>query len=123
MYVLDSSAFIELLKESPAGKKISEKIGNLPAITTAFTVNELLIGVKGIQRKTIEKLLEGVEVISYDKDSAVKSVEIEEALMKKGQAINKVDIFIAGTCVSNNKHLITLDAHFKRIPELKTEIF
>lgn len=120
MHILDSSAFIELLKESPAGKKIAEKIRGMPAVTTAFTVNEILIGAKGIQRKTLEKLFEGVEVIEYDKDSALKSVEIEEVLMKKGQAINKVDIFIAGICLANNKQLVTLDKHFKRIPELKT---
>lgn len=123
MYILDSSAFIELLKESPAGKKIAEKIKGTPAITTAFTVNEVLIGAKGIQRKILEKLFEGVEVISYDKDSALKSTEIEEKLIKKGQIINKVDIFIAGVCLSNNKQLITLDAHFKRIPELNSLLF
>ncbi len=121
MYILDSSAFIELLRESPSGKKIAGKIGDTPAITTVFTVNELLIGAKGIQRKTIEKLFEGIEIINYDKDSAIKSVEIEEMLIKKGQAINKVDIFIAGICVTNKKPLITLDKHFKRIPELKIE--
>lgn len=120
MYVLDSSAFIELLKESPAGKKIAKKIRDLPAATTAFTVNEILIGAKEIQRKTLEELFEGVEVIEYDKDSALKSVEIEEVLMKKGQIINTVDIFIAGICLANNKQLVTLDKHFKRIPELKT---
>ncbi|MBD3304421.1 PIN domain-containing protein [Candidatus Woesearchaeota archaeon] len=119
MYVLDSSAFIELLKESPAGKKIAEKIRDMPAITTVLTANEILIGAKGLQRKTLEKLFEGVEVIEYDKDSALKSVEIEEALMKKGQVINKVDMFIAGICLANNKQLVTLDKHFKRIPELK----
>jgi len=122
MYILDSSALIELLRESPSGKRIADEIGDTPAITTAFTVNELLIGAKGVQRKTIEKLFEGVEVIVYDKDSAIKSTEIEEMLMKKGQAINKVDIFIAGICMTNKKPLITLDKHFKRIPEL-TAIF
>ena len=120
MYVLDSSAFIELMNESPAGKKIAGKIGNTPAITTVFTVNEIFIGAKGTQRKTIEKLFEGIEIIDYDKDSAIKSVEIEEILLKKGQAINKVDIFIAGICLSNDKTIVTLDKHFKRIPGLKS---
>ena len=120
MYILDSSAFIELINESPVGKKIAKKIRDVPAITTVFTINEILIGAKGIHRKALEKLFEGVEVIEYDKDSALKSVEIEEVLMKKGQIINKVDIFIAGICLANNKQLVTLDKHFKRIPELKT---
>jgi len=120
MYVLDSSALIELLRDSPAGKRIASKLENIPAITTAFTVNEILIGAKGATKKAIEKMLEGIEVLDFDKDAAIKSASIEEELSGRGSMINKTDIFIAGICIIKNMSIVTLDNHFKRIPGLKT---
>lgn len=119
MYVLDTSSFIELIKETPKGKKICTILGDTPSIITTITVHEILAGVEGIQEKAVIKLLDGIELLNYDKDAAIKSAEIEKHLTKKGNKINKIDTLIAGICISQQKIIVTLDKHFKRIPGLK----
>lgn len=122
MYVLDSSVFIELIKDSPVCKKIVNIIGEVPAVITVFTINEVLVGAKGIEKKAIEKITEGVNILNFDKDAAIKSADIEQFLTKQGRKINNVDTFIAGICISQQKTIVTLDKHFKRIPGLKCVI-
>ena len=120
MYVLDSSAIIEIMKNGEACKKICNTLGDAPAITTSLTINELILGAKKIERKVIEKLIDGIEILNLDTKSAIKSADIEIFLKKQGKTINKIDVLIAGMCIVNDKTIITLDKHFTRIPELKS---
>lgn len=119
MYILDTSCFIELIKNSSKGQKICKILENTPAITTTLTIHETLSGMEGIQAEILKKLLDGIEILNYDKQSAIKSAHIERMLTKQGRKINKIDTLIAGICITSNKTIVTLDKHFKRIPGLK----
>ncbi|MBW2968677.1 type II toxin-antitoxin system VapC family toxin [Candidatus Woesearchaeota archaeon] len=120
MYILDTSAFIEIIKNTKKCQKICDKLGEVPAAITVFTLNELLIGAEKKEKQIIEKLIQGITILNFDKESAMKSVEIERYLTKQGKKINKVDLFIASICLVQQKIIVTLDNHFLRIPGLKT---
>ena len=53
----------------------------------------------------------------------IKSIEIEKELSKKGQIINKLDIFIAAVAINQNATLVSLDKHFANIKQLKSKLF
>lgn len=122
MHVLDSSALIELLHDTPKGKKIIRLIGAEPALTTVFSIHELLKGASGPYKQAVQHLLTSIEVLEYDKESAILSSDIYKILSKKGGLINETDILIAGICLKNGSPLVTLDNHFKRIPGLNTTV-
>ena len=123
MHLLDSSALIEILKNTAKGKKIIDFIGSELALTSSFSIHELLLGANETDKENIFNFLERIDIFNYDEKAAIRSAEIEIKLSKKGTKINKTDLFIAGICLSNNTGIITLDKDFKKINELKTEIF
>ncbi|MBD3361358.1 PIN domain-containing protein [Candidatus Woesearchaeota archaeon] len=122
MHVLDTSAFIEVIKETSKGKKICKQLDNTPATITTFTIQEILSGTEGAQKQAVIRLLDGIEILDYDKNSAIKSAEIERYLTKKGKNTNKIDTLLAGICITKQKTIVTLDKHFEKIPGLKSII-
>lgn len=114
MHVLDSSALIDVLRLNDRGKKILSKIGSDKAITTVFSVHELLL-----YQPFIAPLFDSVEVLDYDKDAAKESSSLELLLSKKGLRLQIIDNFIAGVCISRGATLVTTDKDFLRVPGLK----
>ena len=121
MQCLDSSAAIELLRGSEKGRRIKELLSDSVFIT-AFSVHELLAGLRNSELKTVEDFIRGLEILSYDAVCAIRSSAIEKSLSKRGRKINIVDVFIASICINNNKTLITTDKDFAHIKELEAKI-
>lgn len=118
MVILDTSALIEILAGTERGLKLKEILGKGKLATTPITVNEALVSIRPKDGKIFRDFLETLEIIPFDKGSAFKSVEIEDALMKKGDVIGKLDIFIAAICIQKNIPLATFDSDFKRVDGL-----
>lgn len=89
------------------------------AVTTSLSVHELFSGASGKKELVIRGLLGGIEVLPFTQKDAEISGKISNKLAKQGKMINKIDILIAGICLSKNATLVTLDNDFKKIPELK----
>jgi len=123
MYFLDTSAIIDLIYGTVRGEKIKNFIHGKPISTSAFTIYELLMGLKKDEVKKIRSFLKAITVFNFDTKSAIKSAEIERSLKKRGGLINKVDIFIAGICLGHNFNLVTCDQDFIKIKTLKVKIF
>lgn len=119
MYLVDTSALIEIVKGTKKGEDILKKYGDENMVTTSFTVHESLMGSKESEMKKLKEFFKDTLILSYDFESAEKSSEIEKELTSKGELINKIDIFIASICILNNCNLITLDKDFKKIKDLK----
>ncbi len=119
MIVLDSSAIIDILAGTKRGEIIREKIAGEILATTSISVNEVLIGAKEKQRQSIYDFFEHLEILPFDSASAFKSIEIEEALGKKGRMIGKLDILIASVCLSYNLPILTTDNDFESVNGLK----
>ena len=122
MYLLDSSAIIEILGDSEIGKKIVHLVGESLVCTTSFSLYEILLGVSHKDKERISQFFSSIDILYFDARAAEFSVGIEKELVRSGKLINKVDIFIAGICKFHNKTVISLDFDFKKIEGLKTVI-
>ncbi|MFH0712942.1 MAG: type II toxin-antitoxin system VapC family toxin [Candidatus Micrarchaeota archaeon] len=122
MYVLDTSAAIEILNNTPAGAKVKKAIGNAPFVISSITAFEVLAGTKEQEREKTFTLIENAETLEFDKESAKISAKIAQQLKQRGKTINPLYTCIAGNAMKYNAELVTLDRDFERIPNLKAII-
>ena len=132
-FFVDTSIFVDCLRKNvvPSSKYFLESFGDEhTGFTSSITVAELSVGAHLSQRSdalemTLD-LLSIVEVISVDKDVAVKGGEIYSSLAKNGEAIELNDCLIAATSLSvgineivtrNTKHFERIKAVNALIPE------
>jgi predicted nucleic acid-binding protein len=117
MLVLDTSALIELVENGKRSSAIYSLITEDTGITTV-TLHEF--GVKA-SKEHFDRVA-ALPILSYDEQSALASIQVEQELRKAGNLIGAKDIFIAGTCIAHNATLITCDKAFKRVPKLKVKV-
>ena len=122
MYVLDSSALIELMKNSNKAHAIYKLVNESRVYTTSINIYELLLGLKQDERKKFSQLIDELSLLDFTSSDADKSVEIKQKLEESGNTIHILDIFIASICMNNNKVLVTLDNDFKRVSGLKLQL-
>ena len=122
MYLLDSSAILEIINDTQKSKEIiSDLTGDL--FTTPFSLYEIFYGIKQSELTFIEKLLTTLTVVNFDTSSSFIAVTIMRDLEKTGKKINLVDVFIASVAISHDLTLISLDNDFKKIRGLKFKIY
>jgi predicted nucleic acid-binding protein len=122
MIILDTSAIIEILKGTEAGRKINQLTLNNETAITAFSTHELLVGARASEIPQLYGFLASLEAWGFDSASALESSRIKKELSGKGKSIGDIDIFIAGICMSNNAKLITLDKDFEPIEGLNVVV-
>ncbi len=122
MYVLDSSAFIEIANSTKRAQSLHVLTGDAPLAVTTITVHELLLTNNEKERFIINGLLTGLQIVEHDELAARNGAAIETQLVKEGKKINRADIFIAAICKANNAHLITVDKDFAKIKGLQVTV-
>ncbi len=122
MYLLDTSSILEILYNTEKGKNITELIGTKLTKTTSITIHEVAVGEPINSLNYILDYFDKIDILSFDKDAAMRSFAIERELRKEGKLINKIDIFIAGICEQHNLILITLDKDFNKVKSIKSII-
>ena len=123
MYVLDSSALIELINEYPRKEKILSFMKDAPLITTSISMHEVLAGVLSEKEYfLVNSLFRGIRILDHTSDDARSGAEIERELSRAGTKINRFDVLIAGICKSHGAHLVTLDTDFSKIKGLTVTI-
>ena len=118
MYVLDSSAIIELIADTDKAKKIEDILGKNPVATTTISYVEVISGVKGNAIVGALEFFNSVIVLDFDIDAANESIWIEKELKQNGQLLGRTDLFIAGICKQNKLPLVTCDNDFKRVKSI-----
>ncbi|MBN1386033.1 type II toxin-antitoxin system VapC family toxin [Candidatus Woesearchaeota archaeon] len=116
MILLDTSAVIELLAGTEKGAAIRDHLESKAFAVSSITVNELLVCIK--QKELIKGFINSVEVLPFDKETAIKSADLEASLYMKGKPTGKLDIFLAATCINHKIPIMTCDRHFSRIKDL-----
>ena len=129
MVILDTDILVGILRENEAALSKAREIENLSlkAGITSITSYELFKGAylssnpaKNLLEVT--KLLNNIEVLSFDSGVSRISAKIYFHLKKKGLLTNLMDQMIAATAISKNDALITRNVrHYRHIPELKIE--
>ncbi|MBI4014493.1 MAG: type II toxin-antitoxin system VapC family toxin [Candidatus Aenigmarchaeota archaeon] len=122
MFILDTSALLEVIRGRVPGTEVQKIVGNQSYITTSFTQHEILVGMKPHEMQKIGELFNDADVLAFDSESSVISARIFRELRQSGSLVNVVDVFIAAICMVNDGTLITLDKSFRRIHGLKCEI-
>lgn len=61
-----------------------------------------------------------MDMLGLDKQAALKAADIHAKLMNSGEAIDILDVLIAGIVMANDEYLVTKDInHFRRIQGLR----
>lgn len=123
MYVLDSSAIIEIIEQRPKAEKVLALVGNTNFVTTSICLQEILTGVVSERDLFVfENILGQAEILEHNSDAALEGAKIMRSLIKSGSKINIADVFTAGIVKSNNAELVTLDRDFSKIKTLRATI-
>src|SRR3989344_3545798 len=120
MYVLDSSAIIEIFEEYPHMQKILDILGDESFVTTSISMHEVFAGAHSQKdRFIVSGLFSQAHILEHDAKAARIGATIEQELTHAGKMINRTDILIAGICKAHNAELVTLDKDFAKIKDIK----
>jgi tRNA(fMet)-specific endonuclease VapC len=125
--ILDTDVLIALLKGEP---KADEALRNLEikddqAATTIISAYELLRGAyisSNPERNLaeVQELLSNMDVLDLTLQACEEASKIYRDLKRKGCLIGEYDVLIAGIAQAHAKTIMTRDAHFRLIREIKT---
>ena len=110
---LDSDIMISFLKKDDKAVAILQSF-EADYYTTVINIFEIWYGKKKVE--PIPELLEWINILDLEKESAILAAEILIKLRKIGQIIEYRDAFVAGICIANNIPLLTFNKkHFSRL--------
>ena len=123
--ILDTNILIDLLDRSDL--RVADAVSSLDELLlTPVVIGEYLAGIRpgknGDKAKAvIENLLDDVNVrfLWMTKATGKRYAEIFQQLKSKGTPIPANDIWIAASAIENDVAILTKDAHFKLIDNLR----
>jgi len=127
MVCLDTNYIIDVIR----GKIRLEELDRLesPVTIASPTIVEVIRGlylkstrenIKNDEEEKIEKILNSLNVLQLNKESAKTTGKLQARLINKGEDIGIIDVMIASICIHNNEILITKNKkHFGKIEGLK----
>ena len=119
---LDTSVLIDFYRKKDKSKSLFFKLTERYAFfaVSAITEYELYLGNSDEQNVFWDKLFSQITVLSFNTKAARQAASIYRQLKAKNKLIEAPDILIAGTAMSNNLQLATLNRkHFERIKGLR----
>jgi predicted nucleic acid-binding protein len=132
---LDTTFLVDILRKDSAAISWLDDVEEQALYTSEINVFELYTGLfrisessKTKQKKRtfeLEQLLSRMEVLSFDRNSAIESAKVLSFLMSRGEPIGARDIMIAGAALSRGiKRLVTRNIReFQRVPHLNAESY
>jgi tRNA(fMet)-specific endonuclease VapC len=132
MVCLDTTYIIDVIK----GKVSIEKLDKLETGTISIAAPTIVEVIRGLHIKStqfnikhdeeekIENILNSLNVLQLNKNSAKTAGKLHAKLINKGEDIGIIDIMISAICIENDETLITRNVkHFEKIPDLKIEAY
>ena len=121
--VIDTSVLIEIEKNNQVVLLKLDKLGSLKGEIhiTSPTYAEFYLGLLKLSKEKFEKekqRLNNYRLLNTTKNSSRLLAEIKHDISKIGIAIPVFDLFIASIAIDSKMPLVTLDEHFKKIPNL-----
>jgi tRNA(fMet)-specific endonuclease VapC len=118
---LDSTTLIHLTRGWLPKSPVSASVKN--AGISHVALGELFLGAfKGSTQRELDKLsvaLRGLRILHGDHQTAFLYARVKSDLERAGNVIPENDIWIAAASLQARVPLVTRDAHFKRISDLK----
>jgi len=128
MVCIDTSILIDILREDKNTKELEEYLDRQSRCIASPTVFELWCGALLSRRSEKERekvmgLIESIEVLEMDTESALEAAKIYADLVREGREIPPLDAMIAGVARRKGERLITRDEHFGWVEELSVEVW
>lgn len=122
-FLIDTSVLIEIEKKN---NLVLSKLEDLELVKDYFYITspsytEFCFGFLKISREKLNAEIDRLEkykLLNTSKNSSKLLAEIKYYLSRKGIMIPIFDLIIASIALDSKMPLITLDEHFKRIPDL-----
>ena len=128
MILLDTDSLSELMRARPSSRLVArlEEVPAAEQATTSITLGEIAYGARKAKRFELYEravgLLQGVEVLDFDRAAAERYGEIRVALERAGVRLADPDLRIAAIALAAGRLLVTGNVkHFKRVPGLRSE--
>jgi tRNA(fMet)-specific endonuclease VapC len=132
MVCLDTDIIIDFLKGN-LDKRYEFVFSNYSLSICAPNVMEIIKGLhlkknkKQVTKHEIDKIksiLSSMQIIPFDKESAILAGEIEAKLINEGEMIDVEDIIVGAICIKNNEKLVTKNIkHFKKMEKFGLRIY
>jgi tRNA(fMet)-specific endonuclease VapC len=126
-FMLDTNLCVRVLRDRPKGLRVRFNAeANVLCIST-IVLNELLYGAEKSQaptknRREVERLAAGLDVLSFDESAAAHAAEIRANLERRGVPIGGYDLLIAGHARSRGLVVVTGNlGEFSRVEGLRSE--
>lgn len=125
---LDSSYLIDLLAgqaDAIEFAQLLESNGKIGFLTPP-TASEVYIGAFRAGPEYLasaERLLEGLPVLPFDRESARLAGKLGATLLDRGTPIGQSDLYIAAITMRHQESLVTRDSAFSRVPGLRVETY
>jgi len=118
MAVLDTNVIIEI---AGGNRKVLDEVLSADSqfYITSITRFEIMVGAPKL---TELNLIDSLDCLNFDKDSADVSARIYKELKKKGKEMSLRDLFIGAICIRNSQKLITADSDFKVLRSFGLEL-
>ena len=119
MIVVDTDAFVDLLRGEGAHRKVATLMRSERLATTAITVFEIWKGLEtDSERELARRSFRGVRVYPLSDAAARRAAELARFLRQN--PIGDRDTLIAGVCLAIQRPLLTSNLrHFRRVPGLE----
>lgn len=126
--LLDTSAYSAMRR---GDERLLERMREaVEVFLTPVVIGELLYGfvgggLEGRNRGLLREFLESerIGVLSVDEHTAERYAAIRDYLRRQGSPIPANDLWIAASAAQHGLLLMTLDSHFKGVPQILVEYF
>jgi predicted nucleic acid-binding protein len=115
--LVDTSVLVSLEREG----RLIEWLGGMPAIAiSTVTIAELQRGVlRGASPDAYARVLREADPVPLDVPIAERAADLWVELERAGHLIPAFDLLIGATALERGWPLLTLHAHFERVPGLR----
>ncbi|HMO26920.1 MAG TPA: type II toxin-antitoxin system VapC family toxin [Tepidisphaeraceae bacterium] len=125
-YPLETNPASPLLLGDPVTAAWAQRAGGEPIYLCMPSVGELwhmiFASRKVAENRTrLLQFLSGFSIIPFEEADAVEFGQVQTTLKLKGRPIPQIDVQIAAMARCRNLTLLTADAHFQFVPNLRTE--
>jgi tRNA(fMet)-specific endonuclease VapC len=130
--VVDTSAFVDLERESAAWEQALGDLAHEPVVLPAIVYGELLVGVRlassstraSGRRAKIAALATRVPIVEFGREVAERWADLFAVLSKRGDLIPANDLAVAATAIHLGFGVLVGaqdEAHFRRVPKLRVQ--